>query len=343
MDVVNDGKNSSVDLARTAKTSGQSWKFTPIGGGFYRITSDWLGSERSLEVVKGGEQYQVRLGATANVTGQAWRLKPADDGCYRLTTRWLGEDFSLDVVNDNQRSTLTIAGSDEVAGQFWKLSLVSEGPLKTVVRPLKDFRSQQFSGFTVNIHPDLADHPVGREVLQKVEEDLNDMTKVLTAEQAAKLRKVPIWLQYRLADGSGLWYHASKDWLVENGYPAELEKSVEMGNVVDYLQARDEQPYGLFHEFAHAYHDLHLSHLQGALDKAFEKAVASGKYNKVKHVNGETVRAYALTGASEYFAEISEAYLGKNDFFPFTREDLAAFDAEGYKLMQAAWGRKAGR
>ena len=42
----------------------------------------------------------------------------------------------------------------------------------------------------------------------------------------------------------------------------------------------------------------------------------------------------------EYFAELSEAYFGENDFPPFTRIDLQLFDLQGYEAIEAAWDRK---
>ena len=41
----------------------------------------------------------------------------------------------------------------------------------------------------------------------------------------------------------------------------------------------------------------------------------------------------------EFFAELSEAYFGQNDFFPFTREQLRAFDPESFKVIEEAWNR----
>ena len=70
----------------------------------------------------------------------------------------------------------------------------------------------------------------------------------------------------------------------------------------------------------------------------FQQAVASGKYESVEHNNGSSQRAYALTNDKEYFAEITEAYYGTNDFYPFNREQLKTFDPAGYSLVEQAWG-----
>ena len=64
-----------------------------------------------------------------------------------------------------------------------------------------------------------------------------------------------------------------------------------------------------------------------------------GLYQSIAHVYGGTRKAYAATNYKEYFADLTEAYFGKNDFFPFTGADLKQYDPTGYQLMQEAWGQ----
>jgi len=45
----------------------------------------------------------------------------------------------------------------------------------------------------------------------------------------------------------------------------------------------------------------------------------------------------ALTDAQEYFAELSEAYLRTNDFYPLNRQKLLEFDPEGFELVRQVW------
>ena len=71
---------------------------------------------------------------------------------------------------------------------------------------------------------------------------------------------------------------------------------------------------------------------------AYKQAMDRKLYESVKHVDGSTRRAYAATNEYEYFAELTEAYFGRNDFFPFRRGELKAHDPEGYALMVRAWG-----
>ena len=94
----------------------------------------------------------------------------------------------------------------------------------------------------------------------------------------------------------------------------------------------------LLHELAHAYHDLVLSFYHPQIRTAFGRAQASGRYNAVRGPCGWD-RAYAMSSPMEFFAELSEAYLGINDFFPFTRDDLKAFDPESYRVISNAWER----
>ncbi|MEO8429128.1 MAG: hypothetical protein ABI651_18710, partial [Verrucomicrobiota bacterium] len=44
---------------------------------------------------------------------------------------------------------------------------------------------------------------------------------------------------------------------------------------------------------------------------------------------------------TEYFSEITEAYYGRNDFFPFTRDDLKSYDQDGHALLEHLWNLSA--
>jgi dipeptidyl-peptidase-4 len=101
-------------------------------------------------------------------------------------------------------------------------------------------------------------------------------------------------------------------------------------------------PYVLLHELAHGYHDRILSQGYGNAEvkAAFEKARDSGVYNEVDRFTGEKIvkdKAYALSNPMEYFAESTEAYFGKNDFFPFNRKELKENDPHMHDLIQKLW------
>jgi Mlc titration factor MtfA (ptsG expression regulator) len=100
------------------------------------------------------------------------------------------------------------------------------------------------------------------------------------------------------------------------------------------------------HELAHAFHHRTLRMSYGNLEikAAYDKAKASGKYDQVERKDSEgrirTDRAYAMTNPQEYFAECTEAYFSRNDFFPFTRDDLKQHDPEMFTLLQKLWNPK---
>ncbi len=98
-------------------------------------------------------------------------------------------------------------------------------------------------------------------------------------------------------------------------------------------------PMMALHELAHAYHDRVLGFENAEIEAVYRRAVESKSYEAIKRSNGNTERAYALTNAKEYFAETSEAFFGRNDFFPFTRDELRRHDPEMYRLLERIWGK----
>jgi hypothetical protein len=102
--------------------------------------------------------------------------------------------------------------------------------------------------------------------------------------------------------------------------------------------SRIDQPCIILHEMAHAYHFRVLGEQHGGIRAAYKQAVERKLYDSVLRANGKKEKAYALTSAGEYFAELSEAYFGRNDFYPFTRAELEKHDPVGYQLMRDVWG-----
>jgi Mlc titration factor MtfA (ptsG expression regulator) len=102
------------------------------------------------------------------------------------------------------------------------------------------------------------------------------------------------------------------------------------------------------HELAHAFHNRVVkdSFDNAEVKAAYEHAKASGKYDKVERWHGNSrpntfERAYTMTNPMEYFAESTEAYFSRNDFFPFTREELKRHDPEIVPVLEKLWGTNA--
>jgi hypothetical protein len=93
---------------------------------------------------------------------------------------------------------------------------------------------------------------------------------------------------------------------------------------------------------AHAYHDQVLGFEDPRILKEYQSYKKSGHGDAALLYDGTRVRHYGLTDQKEFFAEMTEAYFGGDDFFPFNRAELITAEPEIYELMRAIWGRLAG-
>ena len=69
----------------------------------------------------------------------------------------------------------------------------------------------------------------------------------------------------------------------------------------------------------------------------YQKALESGNYDLVLRFDGLYVPHPALTNAKEYFAEMTEAYYGFNDHYPFIQFELKQHDPEICELLAKLW------
>jgi hypothetical protein len=200
-----------------------------------------------------------------------------------------------------------------------------------------DYRSTKIQGWTVWLEKSLDTHPRKEQALKLISTKLAQVKKVIPDTALPALKKVPIWLSRNAAPGAA--YHPSADWLAANGRVVEMERSIELANIDDFIDWSVAQPMMLLHELSHAWHHqiVSLSYDNPRIKKAYDAAVAAGIYESVDYYNGQKLRAYALNNPMEYFAECSEAYFGKNDFEPFNRAELKTFDPEGWSMVRKMW------
>ncbi|HZL34521.1 MAG TPA: hypothetical protein VFC78_04365 [Tepidisphaeraceae bacterium] len=206
--------------------------------------------------------------------------------------------------------------------------------------PTASYDKQSIEGWTIYVSHDLmASHTELRDKsLALLRVKFFDITRVVPAPALAKLREVPLWLEYRDRGFPCMCYHPSRQWLTHNGYNPEKARGVEIANAENFLKWSLEQPWMILHEYAHSYHDRVLGFDNAEVKAAYQAMVDSHTYDHVLHINGSTVRHYALTDPQEYFAESSEAFFGTNDFYPFVRAELQQHDPRMYKLLWKVWG-----
>ena len=193
-------------------------------------------------------------------------------------------------------------------------------------------------GHAVYLSPEaVADVALVGRVVAKLDSDLEMIHGLLPKAAVGELVKVAFWMEHDNPETPGMTYHPNPVWLKEHGYNTDKARSIEIGNLQNFLAWHREQPFMVLHELSHAYHDRVLGTDNSTILRAYELAVASHRYESVAYVNSEERRAYALSNAAEYFAELSEAYWGKNDFYPFVRGELETFDPAGFQMVEKLW------
>ena len=211
--------------------------------------------------------------------------------------------------------------------------------------PQSVYQEQSIHGFTVLVSPHvLAQARAAAEVRAELARQFGEVVEVVPPPAVAALRKVRIWVEWGTRPDAGAEFHVSRRWLEKNGYNPAKASGIEISNSLNFVNwSRAEQPCMVLHELAHAYHFLVLGESHPGIAAAYRQAVASRSYESVDYFGGGKRRAYALVDEKEYFAELSEAYFCRNDYYPFTRADLQRHDPVGYELLQRLWGSAGNR
>ena len=197
-------------------------------------------------------------------------------------------------------------------------------------------------GWTVQVDARLLAGPdaeLGRRALALLDAKLMEIALVLPADKVRQLRAVTIWLDRTHGKLKSMQYHPSAGWLAGNGFSTNLAKCVHLPDAGNFASPDHfrRQPWAVLHELAHAYHDQVLDFDHPEVLAAWRRIKASGRFDSVLLIDGRRVRHYALTDQKEFFAEMTEAYFGMNDFFPFNRGELKDTEPEIHALMKKIW------
>jgi len=201
---------------------------------------------------------------------------------------------------------------------------------------------RQIEGWTVRVDNRLLEGTnaaLGAKALKLLESKLVDITYVVPSNRLSALRNVPIVLDLTHGKLRAMQYHPSPEWLRENGYSTNLAKCVHIPEAADFARSRqvDEQPWVVLHELAHAYHDQVLGFDEPRIVAAYKRYKESGHGEHTLLFDGSRTRHYALTDHKEFFAEMTEAFFGENDFYPFNRAELKDAEPQAYQLLKEIW------
>lgn len=209
------------------------------------------------------------------------------------------------------------------------------------VRLAKTFIPDTIAEFPFLIKDRLWDDPVLLTAKNLIEEDLLILKEIIPDDKFYFINAFPVWISD--VDDIAAVMHNSKEWLLQQGQCPEKSGHVDITSLNSFIEwSTANQPYILLHEFSHLFHFHAFGFDNQEIIATYQHAKKAGIYDKVayKTLEGEIVEnvpAYAITNEREYFAELTEAYFGENDFFPFNRDQLLIHDPLGYHMIEKFW------
>ncbi len=207
--------------------------------------------------------------------------------------------------------------------------------------PTVSYSREYIEGFTIYINAKVLSHKKEhQELRQALRSQLIKIKRTVPVIPLTYIKTIKVWVEWNSRKSGLAEFHYSTEWLKNNGYNPEKAGHVEISNTVNFIQqSKKEQPSILLHEFSHGYEYFRLKGKHEKINAAYRNAVQKGLYQRVKHVSGKIKNAYALKNKAEYFAELTEACLGRNDYYPFDKDQLKKYDPVGYQLMLDVWGK----
>ncbi len=207
------------------------------------------------------------------------------------------------------------------------------------------YQTLMIDGWTVRIHDELrkSQGEVTDAALTLLRSQLGGIVQVVPIRSVEKLREITLWFnpEYPGVRPSAE-YHPGADWLRSVKRNPLMVKGVEFTNVRIFDAEIRRMPNLVLHELSHGFHDRVLSFDQPEVIAQYERMRDGGTYDKVERWFGDGrpntfEKAYAMTNHKEYFAECSEAFFGRNDFFPFDRAQLHQHDPQMEQLLERLW------
>ncbi|MEK7399973.1 MAG: hypothetical protein AAB116_23770 [Candidatus Poribacteria bacterium] len=210
---------------------------------------------------------------------------------------------------------------------------------KVKYEPTPNYAIKKIEGWNIYVNKQLFDKrgKFAKELLKLIRVKLYDIKQVVPKTAIKKIQQTAIWLEFESKEVLCACYHPSEQWLIEHDFNPEKAKSVEIGNPDNFVKWILHQPSMVLHELAHAYHHRVLGYYNPDIKSAYNKAIEAGIYKSVLYCNGDNLQAYAINNDQEYFAELTEAYFGTNDYYPFVKAEVMKHDPLMYETLKKLW------
>jgi hypothetical protein len=204
------------------------------------------------------------------------------------------------------------------------------------------YETKKLEGWTVFVNQELIHQQpeLFGQMLKELEHQLYQIGRRVPAPAVRKLKRIPIWVEDKQPDNPCIVYRSDLTWLKDHGMNAGKFKCVEITNSRNFVEWTLRQPWLVLHELAHGFHHRFVTsrYRNPEIIAAFRRAKGSKRYDSVLRYSGVKETSYALTNATEYFAESTEAFFGTNDFYPFVRPELKEHDPQMFELLRRLWG-----
>lgn len=210
-------------------------------------------------------------------------------------------------------------------------------PLGLALEKNSSYQVHTIRGWTIHYDAQLVKDDISQllNTFVLLDDKLDQISAILPKPTLTYLQQVPIWISSN--HGEGLVYHASGTWLLTHGRDPAMAGSIELQHLEDFAVWSESQPMVLLHEMAHALHHRVFNYQHKIINAAFRNAKILGLYQSVKRYDGSYAKSYALENEREYFAELTEAYFGQNDYYPFNRKQLKEYDPIGHAMIETVW------
>jgi hypothetical protein len=129
LDIIEDGKNNRLTMAKCGNIAGQRWSMTSseTNPESYRLQTPFTGKDKCLNIINDGENNKLTMAKCSKVAGQLWRVKPSkttlgNSGYYFVMNELTGPSNCLNVVNDGRNNKLTMTNCNNISGQSWRIT-----------------------------------------------------------------------------------------------------------------------------------------------------------------------------------------------------------------------------
>jgi len=219
-----------------------------------------------------------------------------------------------------------------------RIDAQSKSETEPAILTSAEYVTREIEGFTVEVAAELIDKKArGDALCQLLWHKLHLVTRYVPEASLEKLREIPIRLEAE-PDVPFFPYVA-----YETASDSENEKGiVRIIDPTSFERWQAIQPCELLKQFARAYYACHLTDAdRERIGKSLHTAAESEKYDKVLRFDGQKVRHPALADPASYFAELTVAYYGVSDHFPFLQFETRRHDEAACRLLSDLWGGRA--